>query len=57
MTVHSYQVFEPSDKLSITGYAEDGTIEVIEYGDNVLGVQFHPEADDTLLPMFEFLMK
>lgn len=57
VTVHSYQVFEPSDKLTITGHAEDGTIEVIEYGDNILGVQFHPEADDTLLPIFEFLMK
>ena len=57
LTAHSYRVFEPSDKLRVTGYAEDGTIEVIEYGENILGVQFHPEADDTLLPIFEFLTK
>ena len=55
-TVHNYCVFEPSDSITVTGYAEDGTIEVIEYGDKILGVQFHPEMDDTLLPLFSFLI-
>ncbi len=55
-TVHNYCVYEPSSKLTVTGYAEDGTIEAIEYGENVLGVQFHPEMDDTLLPLFSFLI-
>ena len=56
-TVHNYCAYEPSDKVTVTGYAEDGTIEVIEYSDHILGVQFHPEMDDTLLPLFSFLIK
>ena len=55
-TVHHYCAFEPSSRLRVTGYAEDGTIEVIEYGEKVLGVQFHPEMDDTLMPLFSFLI-
>ena len=56
-TVHRYCVYEPSSALTVTGYAEDGTIEVIEYGNKIVGVQFHPEMDDTLLSLFSFLMK
>jgi gamma-glutamyl-gamma-aminobutyrate hydrolase PuuD len=41
----------------VTGYAEDGTIEAIEYGDKIVGVQFHPEVDEKLLSLFSFLFK
>ena len=33
----------------------DGVVEGTEYGDNVLGVQFHPEVDDLLPELFKFL--
>ncbi len=52
---HNYCVHDPSDKLTVSGYTEDGTIEVIEYGEQAIGVQFHPEPDDTLRPLFEFI--
>ncbi len=55
VTAHRYRAENPSDKLTVSGYAEDGTIEIIEYGKQGIGVQFHPEPDDTLLPFFEFI--
>lgn len=57
VTAHKYCAHDPSDKLAVTGYAEDGTIEVIEYGELAIGVQFHPEPDDTLMPLFEFICR
>ena len=33
----------------------DGVVEGTEYGDNILGVQGHPEVDDLLLELFKFL--
>lgn len=35
----------------------DGVVEGTEYGDNVLGVQGHPEADNLLPELFNFLIK
>ncbi|MBR5472688.1 MAG: gamma-glutamyl-gamma-aminobutyrate hydrolase family protein [Clostridia bacterium] len=35
----------------------DGVVEGVEYGDNILGIQGHPEADDLLPEFFEFLVK
>ena len=55
VTAHRYCAHDPSDKLTVSGYAEDGTIEVIEYGEQAIGVQFHPDPDDTLRPLFEFI--
>lgn len=52
---HSFAIQNPSGRLVVSGTAEDGTIEVIEYGDKVLGVQFHPEIDRELLPIFHIL--
>lgn len=56
-TVHSYRIHDPSPRLTLTGVAEDGTPEVIEYGKQILGVQFHPEVDDKLLSLFSFLFQ
>ena len=33
----------------------DGVVEGVEYGDNLLGVQFHPEVDELLPEIFTFL--
>ena len=35
----------------------DGVVEGTEYGDNILGVQGHPEADGLLPELFKFLAK
>lgn len=54
---HSFKIKQPSEVLKVTGTAPDGTIEVIEYGDKVLGVQFHPEIDQKLLSVFDILFQ
>lgn len=36
---------------------DDGVVEGIEYGDNILGIQGHPEADELLLDIFNFITK
>lgn len=54
---HSWCVKDPVDALTVNAWAADGTIEGIENGDNILGVQFHPEVDDTLPEIFRFLTK
>lgn len=53
---HGFAIDKPSDRLNITGTADDGTIDVIEYGEKVLGVQFHPEIDRELMPIFSVLL-
>lgn len=52
---HSLQV-PPSQKLlTVNAWSADGVVEGVEYGDNLLGVQFHPEIDDLLPEIFTFL--
>ncbi len=48
----------PTQKLvSINAWSAkgDGVVEGVEYGDNILGVQGHPEVDDLLPEIFTFL--
>ena len=52
---HKFAVPAVSPQLTVSGRAPDGTIEVIEYGEKVLGVQFHPEIDQKLLSIFDIL--
>ena len=49
----------PADEsfLTVNAWAEDGTVEGVEYGKNILGVQFHPEVDEKLPELFAFLME
>lgn len=54
-TFHNWRVFDTVDFLTVNAWAEDGTIEGIEYDNNILGVQFHPEVDDFLPEIFAFL--
>ena len=56
-SMHNYKINNPSPRLIISAYAEDGTPEGLEYDSNVLGVQFHPEIDDDFAPLFQFLTK
>lgn len=44
-TMHRYRVTQPSPRLTVSARAADGTIEGLEWGNRLLGVQFHPEVD------------
>jgi len=46
------QTLVPINAWSALG---DGVVEGTEYGDNILGVQGHPEADNLLPELFKFL--
>lgn len=54
---HHWRVENPVEELTINAWATDGTgtIEGVENGSNILGVQFHPEVDDLLPEIFKFL--
>lgn len=54
-TFHSFCIADPAPQLKVTARAEDGVIEGVEYGDNVIGVQFHPDVDNELQALFDFL--
>ncbi len=54
-TYHRWRVHDPVECLTVNARAEDGTIEGIEYGGYILGVQFHPEVDALLPELFDFL--
>ena len=57
-TFHNWRVEDPVEELTVNAWSVDGTntIEGIENGSNILGVQFHPEVDDKLPEIFKFLM-
>jgi gamma-glutamyl-gamma-aminobutyrate hydrolase PuuD len=55
-TMHHYRVDAPSPQLTVSGRTADGTIEALEYGDRILGVQFHPEVDKTFSSLFRFVV-
>ena len=44
-SMHNYRITHPARSVRVSATAEDGTIEAIEYGEQLLGVQFHPEVD------------
>lgn len=54
-SMHKYRIGEPSERLVVCAYAPDGTVEGLECGGRVLGVQFHPEVDRAFEPLFRFL--
>ncbi len=51
---HRQAVSRVAPGLRACAYADDGVVEAIE-GDNVLGVQWHPEIDDTARSVYRFL--
>lgn len=54
---HHWRVEDPVEELTVNAWATDGTgtIEGLDNGSNILGVQFHPEVDDMLPEIFKFL--
>ena len=54
-TFHFYAIGDPAPGLTVTGWAPDGVIEAIEYGDKVVGTQFHPDVDSELHLLFDWL--
>ena len=52
---HILRIENPAPGLVVSGRAEDGTVEAIEYGDTVIGTQFHPDADEDLHMIFDWL--
>lgn len=54
---HHWRVEDPVADLTVNAWATDGTgtIEGIDNGTNILGVQFHPEVDNLLPELFKFL--
>lgn len=56
-TLHRYRVNGLAAGLSAVAYSADGTIEGIEGGPNILGVQFHPEVEREMDALFLDLVK
>ena len=54
---HHFCIGYPAPGLTVTGRAEDGTIEVVESGEKIIGTQFHPDVDDELHEIFDWLGK
>ena len=54
---HYWRAEDPAPELTVNAWATDGTgtIEGLENGSNILGVQFHPEVDELLPEIFQFL--
>ena len=46
----------PAEALTVAGRTDDGTIEALEFGEQMLGVQFHPEADDQNDALFQVVL-
>lgn len=55
VTLHRYQIGVPAREITVSAGTPDGCREGIEYGKNIIGVQFHPEADGENGALFEFI--
>ena len=55
-SIHNYRITHPARSLTVAGRTDDGTIEALEYGEQMLGVQFHPEADDQNDELFRAIL-
>ncbi len=56
-TLHRYRVNGLAAALTAVAYTADGTIEGVEAGPNILGVQFHPEVEVELAALFADLIE
>ena len=62
LTISSFHgLCTPPDQnlVTINAWSElgDGVVEGTEYGENILGIQGHPEVDDMIPELFDFLCK
>ena len=55
-SMHNYRITHPAPQVVVSGRTADGTIEAIEYGEHMLGVQFHPEADSSNDALFRIVL-
>lgn len=56
-SMHRYRADHVPQGLSLCAWTDDGCIEGVEAGTNVLGVQFHPEVDGAHAALFEALVR
>ena len=54
-TFHDLTTPREQTLVTVNAWAADGAVEGTEYGDHILGVQGHPEADTCLPELFRFL--
>lgn len=54
-SMHNYAINEMAQTLRLVAKAEDGSPEALEYGKHIIGVQFHPEVDESLDKLFGWL--
>lgn len=54
-SLHHLCIGTPAPGITVTGYAPDGTIEAVECGENIIGTQFHPDVDNELHQLFDWL--
>ena len=57
LSYHVLCIDKPAPGLVVSGLSDDGITEVIEYGDKIIGTQFHPDADGELPQIFDWLKK
>lgn len=57
VTLHHYRVNGLAVALTAAARTTDGTIEGIEAGRNILGVQFHPEVEGEMAALFADLIE
>ena len=55
-SMHNYRITHAAQSLTVSGRTDDGTIEALEYGEQLLGVQFHPEADSRNDDLFQVVL-
>ena len=52
---HVCWIEHPAPGITVTGKAADGITEAVEAGDKIIGTQFHPDVDDMLPEVFDWL--
>jgi len=56
VSLHSIVINRVPKNFVVSAVAEDNVIEAVEYEDNILGVQFHPEIEEDS-KIFEWLIE
>ena len=54
-SIHVYCIGKAAPGLVVSGRADDGVVETVEAGEKILGTQFHPDVDDKLKQVFDWL--
>ena len=56
-SLHTFACMDPAPGVVVSATAADGVVEAIEYGRNILGTQFHPDVDNKLSSIFDYLAR